>query len=249
MVFFNKISYLRLLLCLCCWSSVVKGTTFLEVPLEIQVRNAEGVVWGKFKSKSTKKISGTIVTEATFELLAVSGIEPSEIANKKDNFKIIYPGGNWQGITYKVLGAPDFEKGEEVLLFVGKERYGFGLVNLALSKYSVERRKEEIFFKNSVFPSHHSLGKISLGHLNTLLEERFQHPFVRVVQDKYPYPKGRLNKRYVRKGGKTLEERKPASLDSFDKGTKKQKSYEGMVWIILIFTIFGGFLIMAQRSE
>ena len=256
MYFYRKISILRFIfwICLIFGGSALEGTTFVAVPLETQVRNAGGVVWGKFQGAASKKISGVIVTEATFELSAVSGITPSDIVNK-NNFKIIYPGGTWQGITYKTLGTPEFVKGEEVVLFVTKGRHGYGLVNLGLSKYVVERGRdrdtgeEEVFFKNSIFGPHHGLGRISLERLNGLLEDKFRQPFTRVVRDKYAYPKGRLHKRYVGKSG-SLEERKrkPASMDSLESGGKKM-SYQGIIWIILIFSILGGYFAMVKRSE
>ena len=255
MAFLSKIGYLRLIfiLGLPFWTSGLEGTTFVVVPLETQIRNADGVIWGKFRGTKSKKISGTIVTEATFELLAMSGVEPAEVVNKRNNFKIVYPGGTWQGITYKVMGTPEFGAGEEVVLFVRKGRHGFGLVDLGLSKYQVERRNgrngEEIFFKNSVFSSHHRLGRVSLERLNGLLKERFEQPFIRMARDKYPYPKGRLKKLYVEKGA-VIKERNPASLDSAGRTPQGQnKSYEGMVWIILMFSVLGGYFVIAKRSE
>ena len=166
-----KIKWLRLVmfsLGLPFLSSDAQGTSFTAVPLEAQVRNAEGVIWGKFTGSASKRIAGEVVTEASFELLAVSGVAPSEIVNKK-NFKVVYPGGTWQGITYKILGTPRFKRGEEVVLFIIKGRYGFQLVNLGLSKYRVERNirdnKKQISFSNSIFNEHPELGNISLETL------------------------------------------------------------------------------------
>ena len=258
MGFICKISHLRLTL----WMltpfvgvSVVESTSFTVVPLETQVQNTEGVIWGKFRGSASKKIAGNIiVTEADFELLAVSGIMPSEIVNK-NNFKIIYPGGIWQGIVYATLGAPRFGKNEEVVLFVTKGSYGYQLTNLGLSKYLVIRNQgEKVFLRNSIFPQHPDLGKISLERLNGLLEDKFQYSLSdKIVEDKHIYKRASFSSRQdIKKNNNSassLVKRNPASVTSVEKGSYQKKSYQGIIWIILMFSILGGYFVMAKRSE
>ena len=248
-----KISYLRLIFCMnisIFGVSVAEGSSFRVVPLETQVQNAGGVIWGKFVGSASKKIDDNIVTEAGFELLAASGITPSEIVNK-NNFKIIYPGGIWQGIVYATLGTPRFKKGEEVVLFVTKGPYGFQLTNLGLSKYLVIRKgREEVFLKNSIFPEHPHLGHISLDLLNDLLRDRFQQVLSEnIVQDKNIYKKNYIGKLYVEKKNGSWEVRNPASTTSIKKEDYQKKSYQSIVWIILMFSILGGYFAMGKRSE
>ena len=256
MGFICKINYLRLFLGIFTafvGISVAEGTSFTVVPLETQVQNAEGVIWGKFRGSASKKVAGNIVTEADFELMAVSGIMPSEIVNK-NNFKIIYPGGIWQGIVYATLGAPRFGKNEEVVLFVTKGPYGYQLANLGLSKYLVIRNNQEkIFLRNSIFPEHPELGKVSLEKLNDLLEDRFQQSLsAKIVEDKHIYRSDPLSsKRYIKKknNGASLERRSPASDAYGEKAGYQKKSYQGIIWIILMFSILGGYFVMAKRGE
>ena len=159
----------------------------MAVPLDIQVKNAGGVIRGKLvKTVSKKSLNGVVVTESSFQLLEAAGIPSEEIVNR-NNFKILYPGGTWQGIVYKVSGTPNFKKNEEVVLFVNKGRYGYQLVNLGLSKYIVVQSPSGIFIRNSIFPQHPKLGKISLARLNKLLESKFGSPLAPIGQDKYVY--------------------------------------------------------------
>ena len=86
------------------------GTTFVPVSLDTQVKNAYGVIHGKFMGKTSKKIrTGDVVTEASFEILAMSGIPFREIVNQ-NNFKVLYPGGTWNGIVHSISGTPRFKK-------------------------------------------------------------------------------------------------------------------------------------------
>ena len=251
MGFISKINYLRIIL----WAwmpffgvLVAEATSFTVVPLETQVQNAGGAIWGRFQGSASKKVMGSVVTEASFELLAVSGVAPSEIVNK-NNFKIIYPGGVWRGIVYATLGTPKFSKNEEVVLFIVKGPYGYQLANLGLSKYLVIKKEgEEVSFQNSIFPEHPHLGKISLEHLNSLLKERFQEPLSKAtVRDKNIYKRvPASNKRST----SSLQERKPGSVTTpIGPGDYEKKSHQSMIWIILMFSILGGYIVVAKRSE
>jgi len=92
------------------------------------------------------------------------------------------PGGEWQGIEYQVRGAPEFEEGEDSLLFLKKTGFGFRVQNLALSKYDISYKRDEILFQSVVYRDHPRLGNFNLVELNSLLRERFNATLEEIPQ-------------------------------------------------------------------
>jgi hypothetical protein len=99
-----KLSILSLIL----FATQAFSTIYIPTPLGDQIEDSYGVVRGIYKGKDYKKNSkGEIITEASFSLQETSGLKPGDIINK-NNFKVTYPGGIWQGINHKYSGSPEF---------------------------------------------------------------------------------------------------------------------------------------------
>ncbi len=163
------------------------ATTFIENTVATRMEMANGVVRGTFLSSSYKKNPvGRVVTEATFRVAAVSGIKPNEIINR-NTFRVSYPGGEWNGMTYKVSGAPSFSEGDEVVLMVKKGKFGFVLPDLAFSKFNIEVVDGNEILVSSIFPDKQGIGKISLEEFDQLAQAKFGTPLVSFNSDKHIY--------------------------------------------------------------
>jgi hypothetical protein len=137
----------------------MRATTFIPLSIEQQMRDATGVIRGIYQGSSYKKErNDKVVTEASFKIKTMSGIKNHEVINK-NNFKVIFPGGKWHGVTYQITGTPDFKVGEEVVLLITKTNMGFFLTNLALGKYTIKKEFGKEYLTSVVFPNNAKLNR------------------------------------------------------------------------------------------
>lgn len=157
------------------WAFGIFSTTYLPIPIERQILESDAVIEGKFVGELYKRLpSGDVVTQASFASIKSSGLLSSEVVNPSD-FKVLYPGGKWNGIVYHVYGAPKFEIGKEYVLLIKKNDYGYFPSNLSLGQYDIESKNGEKYISSSVFKNHPTLGKINYSKFNELLRKNFGH--------------------------------------------------------------------------
>lgn len=165
MKYLKLFSFLTLLIS----ASLVNATTFIPMSYEEQIKKSDAIIHAVFKGKAYKKLGeGNIVTVNSFVLQGSSGISHSALINKND-FKIISPGGVWNGRTYLTSGSPKFKEGEEVVLFLNKSSSGYQVTNLSLGKYTIEDEGGEKYIRNAVFPEHPRMKPIRLKELQKQL--------------------------------------------------------------------------------
>jgi len=165
----------KLIFCLIILFSIsqLQAMNFVPIELEDQLKESDAVIVGRFLGNRFKKLpNDEIITIGSFKIKTQTGLKYSNLLNR-NKFDVYYPGGEWQGIEYKVQGSPEFRLGEDSLLFLKKTGYGFKVQNLALSKYEISYRRDEISFHSVVFPDHPRLGQFGMMELNSLLRERF----------------------------------------------------------------------------
>ena len=222
----------------------VGATSFIPISLEKQFEDADGVIKGKFIGLEYRKIEdGKILTEATFKIISSAGIKPSEIVNK-NNFKVVYPGGKWQGLGYAVSGAPSFQKDEESLIILKKSSYGFAVKGLGLGKYSIVDEDNMKYYSSTVFPGHEKLGKISYRKMNDTLTKMFGESLVKKTGDKFVY---KSKKQFLTKKGRTpasIAMRRPSS-EHLDK--KDEESFNPL-WLVLLLGLMGTYSILSIRK-
>jgi hypothetical protein len=225
-------------------NQITCAATFIPLSLEKQFEDAAGVIKGKFVGLEYRKISdGKIITEATFQIHSSAGIRPSEIVNK-NNFKVVYPGGKWQGLGYAVSGAPNFKKGEEALVVLKKSPHGFAVKGLGLGKYIIVKSDNKEYYKSSVFPGHEKLGKISQREMNTSLNKIFGEVLENKTSDKFVFkPKQSIK---IKKGRMpaSISQRGPAS-EHLD---KKEDEGFNPLWLVLLFALLGSYSIFSMRK-
>ena len=118
------------------WATMAQATTVINVPLEQMTKESTVILHGRVEAQQVVQEAGTdrILTLTAVEVLnSVKGIE------KNETITIYQVGGTLNGRTLNVIGALEFEKGEEFILFgVRFEEmivsYGMGLGKFAVSE-------------------------------------------------------------------------------------------------------------------
>ncbi|PIP90915.1 MAG: hypothetical protein COV38_13705 [Bdellovibrionales bacterium CG11_big_fil_rev_8_21_14_0_20_38_13] len=215
-------------------SSSLFATTFIPLPVEDQIDATDSVVWATNEGKAYKKLpSGEVVTEYSFKLLQSSGLAEHKIVSP-NSFKILAPGGLWQGRFYQVHGVAEFKKGESALLFLKQTPHGWFVNNLSMGKYNIIEDTEGTWFKNTVFPDHPKLGLISLKQMNQMLEHKFDTPLVGIDIDKYVHKT--INNQHIDSKNSNSYARKPASIEE---ALEPSESGYGIMWMMFFFGILG----------
>lgn len=223
-------------------SFVAMGATFVPISLDHQLRESSGVIRGEYLGSSYKKsANGDVITEASFKLKSMAGLKHHQIINK-NNFKIIYPGGKWQGVVYQVTGSPEFKKGEDAILLISKGPLGYMPTNLALGKYSIDREFGKEFISSVVFPSKDNLSQIPYEKFNQKIEDRFGSGLGEVNLDKFVY-KGKEETSQLKSKG-----RKPASI-SEEEQEENNYGMMGLVALLAFLGFYSAFLSKSNQSD
>ncbi len=220
-------------------SPAIFGTTFYETPISGRLEDASGVVKAKYLGSNYKRLpTGQVVTEASFHILGLSGIGPNEVVNHQ-NFKVLLPGGSWQGRTYKVHGVPEFTKEEMSYLILKKGKFGYTLANLGMSKFKPIQRSGVEYLQSPIFPNKEGVGLISERDFENLVRATFGTEVVTFNVDKF------IDRSQV----KSKEKRKPASIDS--ENSERGINFS-MFWLILALGSLGflsSFIGKGKRDE
>ena len=223
--------------------AVANAATFIPLSFEQQVNDSYGVIKGSYVSSVSKKLpTGEVVTESVFKVSKFSGIKNHEIINK-NNFKILQPGGRWQGVMYHVDGSPSFEPKKEVVLLLTKTAHGFVPTNLALGKYEIYKSAGVDYLRSSVFPNHARLGKIKLDDALNSFKKYFGSNLQPVNHDKFVY-KGNVQKTVANTPLAEEQNRTPASSDELNKDGFGDL---GILAIVIIFALLGFFSAYSMR--
>jgi hypothetical protein len=149
--------YLLLLLV----SYSVSATTFKRVPLETQLKEANGVFIGNYlKSQSVRLEDGTIATQMVFKMDREVGFQSEQFG--MDEVIIHYPGGSLDGVTTVVQGVPSFNPGEKVALLSKSVDNRFWGLDLSYGSYKVIVYGSTTVLFNLAFPENQEFGQITL---------------------------------------------------------------------------------------
>lgn len=151
--------YLLLLLV----SFSVSSTTFKRVPLETQLKEADGVLIGNFlKSRSIRLEDGTIATQMVFKMDREVGFQSEQFG--MNEVIIHYPGGSLDGVTTVVQGVPSFNPGEKVAILSKSVDNRFWGLDLSYGSYKVIDYGSTTMLFNLAFPENPDFGQISLAN-------------------------------------------------------------------------------------
>lgn len=233
-----KLFILKLLLI-----SFAFSTTFNSLSLKKQLNEIDGVIRGVYRGETYKRTDeGLVITEASFSIIESSGIPPSKIINKND-FRVNFSGGKYQGIVYHVIGSPTFKKNEEVVLLLKKVGGLFFIYNLSQGKFFISTKNKKEFLVSNFLKKANG-GDLALLRFNKLLKKRFGSPLTSFNPDTYVYKrKSFFNKRIPT----ATTGRSPASVK--EKSENSENGKTSVYWLLLIFTLLGLFSLTSFGSE
>jgi len=215
----------------------VHASIILPLSFEDQLRTSDAVVQGVVQGQNFKRLAnGEVTTEVVIKLSQTVGMD-SEIIINPSQFKVLIPGGTWGGIVHRVDGAPEFKAGEEVLLFVSKFSYGIKLSSMALSKYYVERKKDDINLKSYLYPDNPNIGHIKFSEFKKLVSTVMDGELKPISNEKTVWKRPQQDE--------FIDEentgRAPASISP--------ASHIEMSWLMIIFALLGsGSWYLAKRD-
>jgi hypothetical protein len=216
------------------------ATTFSPIPLEYRIDDAKGVVQGRFLGQVYKKLpDGNVVTEVSIGLDKAVGFYANEILNRSE-FKVILPGGVWNGHVYKVQGVPHFKKGEEVVLMITKGKFGFYLPNMAMSKFQVKRVRHDTTLVSEIFSEKEGVGRIELKDFESLLSRKFGKGLEKVDFDRVIY------RRPISENLK--KSRKPASIE-LDDENEDISPWSGMALVLTLTALSFFSIVLSRRGK
>lgn len=212
----------------------VIAATFIPLPMEKQLERSSAVIQGVYRNSTYKRLpNGDVVTLASFEVEKMSGLTSSQVLNHRD-FKVMLPGGEWEGLTYFVTGVPTFKPGERVVLLLADTPYGPVLNNLALGKYHLAHSEEGMILISDIFPDHSTLGHIAYDDFESMLTKRFGNG---LAEHSY---KNQINRKVssapADKSLVTGDERSPASIEE-----EKNSSSFGPLLLVIILALLGAY--------
>ncbi|MDH5582217.1 MAG: hypothetical protein OEY33_09960 [Bdellovibrionales bacterium] len=210
----------------------VGASNYYPLPFSKQLLDSDGVIRGVFQGAKVRKLaSGRIMSEGSFKIIESAGISPAEILNP-DDFKVLFPGGIYQGLVHKSFGGPAFKIGEEVVLILSKKSGYYLIHNLALGKYNVQRDRNKTFIISEVFPKNKEIGKNSIEQFNDFVRKKF-------------YQGLNSNSRRV----DNIIEDKSRTLASVEVVKEEKDNQFEMFWIVLLLVGLSVLSIAIQNRE
>ncbi len=219
------------------------ATTFIPISFERQIKDSDAIIQGTYVTQFSKKLAdGNIATEFLFDVEKSQGLKNSELRGYT-NFKVLSLGGDWQGETYKVHGAPRFKKNESVILFLKKDKHGYWIQNLSLGKYKLKQVGTEVLMISSVFPYHPQMGQIKVEDFYSKVEKI---KVVTLVDYNPDYSKAGY---HLRKPATNSFESHHVTIKKNDKKEASKthrvpnslpKEEMNIWWLIVLFALMGG---------
>lgn len=216
----------------CLFVSVgAQATTLIPTPIDRQVKDADAIIVGTYRGKTYQVLpSGEVVTVAFFDLEKGAGLNKSQVYHR-NNFRVIYPGGEHGGRVVKVNSSPEFVEGEQAVLMLEQRNFGYMIQNLSLGKYTKKKSTtESTVLVSAAFPHHPELGRIPYKHFEELVKERFKEELRPIV-----FHNPRLEGRQRQEADQKKSSRHPAShSDRMDE--RKTKVSNSVFWTVLFFS-------------
>jgi hypothetical protein len=110
-----------------------RAALFAAVSVEEAARSSDAVVRGTVLSARGRVTAGGRRVVTDVEIAVASAWKGTPGAT----VRVVVPGGVTPGLGMSVDGAPTFEPGEEVVVFLGRAGYAWQVMGLALGKYRV----------------------------------------------------------------------------------------------------------------
>lgn len=214
------------------------ATSFVPVSHKLLIEESDAVLRGVYRGKNYKRLAdGNVVTEHIFKVVSSAGLKNSKIVNPQE-FKVLSPGGEWQGVTYKVHGSPEFVEGEESILLLKQDDYGMWIQGLKSGTFSLKQSDNQLWIKSNVFPNHPEYGTISYSEFDGLLKQKYHRGLSFNKSDTY------INKTIQTTSTSNIDQgRSIASDESIEQeetdSTQGSRNKLGIIGLLLVLTSLG----------
>ena len=214
----------------------VSSTTFKPVGVDVQLKEADGVIIGHYlKSKYIQLEDGSFATQMIFKMNKEWGMQSDLFG--MDEIIIHYPGGSMNGNTSVVQGVPKFVVGEKVALLAKNVDNRFWGLNLGFGSFKVINYGNETMLINSVFPQDSQVGQIKLKDFELLVKEikGSNLKAVSTIQNLSPSEMGRLPASYRQEKSRAI------ASDVFAEDNKAERPAFNVYWLLALLAFSGAF--------
>lgn len=232
-------------------STLLQAASFIHVPLEGQLKYSDAIVQGVVNNSESKMLpNNEIVTEVSLKLSHYAGLNSSQLIYP-GNFKILVPGGVWNGMVQSVSGAPDFSPGEKVMVFLKNSKYGFHVSSLSLGKYRSVKEGIDEHWQSVVFPEDKELGRITKKKLDFVLNDVFGAGLSEVTANFLKKKSVNKPSRAIASTGK--RSRTPSSINEGRKrkpaNKKTGSSSFSLFWLVILFAVLAAYKTLSERFK
>jgi len=211
-------------------------TTFVQVPLESQIKESQAVIMGHFLSKNSVRLdNGKIATQMHFELKKEVGLNAEFFG--LNEVIVHYPGGELDNSITRIEGIPDFIVGEKVVILLTKQNNRFWGLNLAYGSFKVVNFGRSTMVMNNIFPEQPHAGQMRIEQFESLIKE-VKGVSLKVVQN--------VNHLEMKNKQESRQNRSIASVDE-ESENMESKPERPVFWLMAFLALMGGIYRWSQR--
>lgn len=200
------------------------ATTFVPISIKKQIKESDGLVKGEVTAIESIIHQGKIATKVTLHADKWIGLDPDEYGF----VDLYYPGGQVDDQVVEVGGSPQFDLGEDVILFVKLHKKNYWVNNLGLGKFSIKKIGPKEIIVNQIFPNHPNVGQMRLTKFYELSQWVKKDKFTERFKDKYELNQEKHSRNFHQ--GK----RKGRSIASVTGKEKLEQHKFSAIWLVLI---------------
>lgn len=220
------------------------ATVFQPQPIDVGIKEADGIIIGHFLSKKSVLLDdGKVATQMIFKMKKEFGMQSDLF--QMDEIIVHYPGGTIGEQTVKVEGNPEFVPGENVALFIKSHHDRYWGLNLGMGTFKIINYGNDQMIVNSIFPDDRRLSHIRTEEFEKRVKAIKGSSFKIVSTPIYPTE---------------MDSRKPASTPVAGKNRAVASKIEqednnpeshGMnpMWLVFFLAVIGGIFRFTRQKE
>lgn len=223
------------------------ATVFRPQPVEVQIKEADGVVLGHFlKSKVVQLENGSVATQMIFKMKKEYGMQSDLFG--MDEIIVHYPGGKLKDKTVHVSGVPTFIPGENVALLIKSREDRYWGLNLGMGTFKIINYGNEKMVVNSLFPEDRRMSQLKLEDFEKTVKLVKKEGLRVVLSPEYPSESDAVAPKRI--PASTTEGQNRAIASKIEKGENEEKGpIINNLWLILLLAGLGGWFRLARQKE
>lgn len=208
------------------------ASTFLKVSIKDQVKYSDNIIIGEVLGLESEVQDNFIITKLSLRADKwLSSTTHSEVV------ELSFPGGQVGDKFLKIEGAPEFSKGEKVLIFAKDDNGQLWINNLGLSKFTIKNLGKSKIIVNQIFPDIPDVSQMQLSTFYKLVEDVKGVKLQERRIDKY---ESSIKKHSYIDKENSKGSREPASINNVD------KAYDHKFTIFWLLILLSSLLILKK---